>query len=79
MAVDFFLTDGARYAPKECKAWEDAQEAHYAYFLALDLAKMTPEEEAEAIRLKQAADKAEAEARRAFLEAIHKKNAEQTG
>lgn len=66
MAADYFLIYGAEYAPKEFKAWEVAKLAHYDYFLALDLSKLTAEQDAEGLRLKAIADRAEAKARRAF-------------
>lgn len=66
MAVDYFLIYGSHYAPKEFQAWEDAVKAHYDYFFSLDLPNVTEQQDAEGIRLKAAADRAEKAARKAF-------------
>lgn len=40
MAVDYFLRDGARVVPELFAAWEAAVDAHYEFFMSLDLEKI---------------------------------------
>jgi 23S rRNA maturation-related 3'-5' exoribonuclease YhaM len=70
MSADFFLTDGARVVPDLFAVYEDARQAHHAYWMALDLANVTPTQELEAIRLRDLASDAEKKARAAFSDAL---------
>ena len=70
MSADFFLTDGARVVPELFAAYEAAHDAHHAYFMALDLSNVTPEQDAESIRLRNFSLDAERKARAAFSEAL---------
>jgi hypothetical protein len=66
MAVDFFLTDGARVVPEQFAKYQAALDAHRAYFNSLDLDNVTDEQDDEARRLAAVARQAEKEAREAF-------------
>lgn len=66
MAVDYFLRDGARVVPELFAAWEAAVDAHYEFFMSLDLDKLTHAQDLEAKRLAAIANAAEKAARDAF-------------
>lgn len=66
MAVDYFLRDGARVVPELFAAWEAAVDAHYEFFMSLDLEKITHAQDLEGKRLAAIANAAEKAARDAF-------------
>lgn len=74
MAVDYFLTDGARVVPELFAEYEAAVNARYKYFMALDLAKITHEQETECKRLAAIAKEAERTARAAFSAQLKQKS-----
>ena len=63
MAVDYFLRDGARVDPELFAA---AVDAHYEFFMSLDLEKVTHAQDVEGKRLAAIANEAEKAARDAF-------------